>query len=86
MDIKYYEIRVCPQPDEAWAEWFNPLTVTNLENGDAMLAGELDQTALQGVLKHILNLGMTLVSVNALSDAEWGEREKDQDDERDHDQ
>lgn len=41
--------------------------ISNLEGGDALLSGRLpDQTALHGVLNRISNLGLTLVSVNAV--------------------
>jgi hypothetical protein len=43
------------------------MAVSNLEEGDSLLSGSLpDQAALQGVLKRISNLGLTLVSVNAV--------------------
>jgi hypothetical protein len=62
----FYHIRVKGHLDEALASWFDGLTVSNLEEGDALLAGPLpDQAALQGLLKRIRDLGLTLVSVNA---------------------
>lgn len=65
----YYEIRVNAHLADTWAEWFNGLTITNLENGEAVLSGTLpDQAALQGILKRISNLGLTLISVNSLPD------------------
>jgi hypothetical protein len=63
----FYQIRVKGHLDATWAEWFENLTITNLEGGEAMLSGYVqDQTALQGVLKRISDLGMTLISVNAV--------------------
>jgi len=63
----FYEIKVEGHLDETLAGWFEDLTVFNLEDGDALLSGLLpDQAALQGVLKRISNLGLTLVSVNAV--------------------
>jgi len=51
------------------ADMFDGLTLSNLEGGDALLSGSIpDQAALQGVLKRISSLGLTLVSVNTLSD------------------
>ena len=42
----YYLIRVKGHLDERWCEWFDPLTITNIENGEALLAGDLiDQPA-----------------------------------------
>ena len=65
----YYEIRVNGHLDGGWADWFGGLAVANYENGEATLTGYLpDQAALHGVLNRISNLGLTLVSVNALPD------------------
>ncbi len=64
-----YQIRVKDHLDATWAEWFEGLTVSNLEGGEALLSGNLpDQSALQGILKRISDLGLTLISVNAVSD------------------
>jgi hypothetical protein len=62
----YYQIRVKGHLDDTLAGWFEDLTVSNLEEGDALLSGHLsDQAALQGVINRISNLGLTLISVNA---------------------
>jgi len=62
-----YQIRIKGHLDEALAGWFEDMTVSNLEEGDALLAGPLpDQAALQGVLNRISNLGLTLISVNTM--------------------
>jgi hypothetical protein len=65
----YYEIRVKSHLESAWADWFDGLAISNLDNGEATLSGTLpDQAALHGVLNRISNLGLTLVSVNAFND------------------
>ncbi len=62
-----YQIRVSGHLDAALAEWFENLTISNLDDGVALLTGHLqDQAALQGVLKRISDLGLTLISVNAV--------------------
>jgi len=62
----FYRIRVRGHLDEAWADWFEGLAITNLEGGEAELSGPLpDQAALHGVLNQIGSLGLTLLSVNA---------------------
>ena len=67
----FYEIKVKGHLDETLAGWFEDLAVSNLEDGDALLSGLLpDQAALQGVLKRISNLGLTLVSVNAVTEGD----------------
>jgi hypothetical protein len=63
----FYQIRVKGHLDSTWADWFDGLTVSNRDNGEALLSGHLqDQAALHGVLNRISNLGLTLVSVNAV--------------------
>ena len=65
--LTFYQIRVKGHLDGTLASWFDGLNVSNLEEGDALLAGHLpDQAALQGVLKRISNLGLTLISVNSV--------------------
>jgi hypothetical protein len=67
----FYQIRVKGHLDDTLAGWFDGLTISNLEGGDALLSGPLaDQAALQGLLKRISNLGLTLLSVNALLEEE----------------
>jgi len=62
-----YHIKVKGHLDDTLAGWFEDMTVSNLEDGDTLLASPLpDQAALQGVLNRISNLGLTLISVNAL--------------------
>ena len=63
----FYQIKVKGHLDNTLAGRFDDLTITNLEDGDNLLSGLLpDQAALQGVLKRISNLGLTLISVNAV--------------------
>ena len=66
----YYEICVKSHLESTWADWFEGLAISNLENGEAMLSGYLpDQAALHGVLNRISNLGLSLISVNAVPEA-----------------
>jgi hypothetical protein len=67
----FYEIKVKGHLDTTLAGWFEDMTVSNLEEGDALLAGFLpDQAALQGILKRISDLGLTLISVNAVTEGD----------------
>lgn len=64
-----YQIKVNGHLDATWAEWFEGLAISNLESGEALLSGYLqDQAALQGVLKRISDMGLILISVNAVSE------------------
>ena len=61
-----YEIRVKGHLDEHWTEWFDGLEIINLENGEAMLSGDIvDQAALHGVLAKVRNLNLALVAVSS---------------------
>jgi len=52
------------QLDPAWAEWFNPMTITNCRGGVAVLTGDIvDQAALHGILNKIRNLNLPLISL-----------------------
>jgi hypothetical protein len=48
-------------------DWFEGLIITLEENGDTLMTGSMiDQAALHGILKKIRDLGMPLLSVNAV--------------------
>jgi hypothetical protein len=67
----FYQIRVMGHLDEILAGWFDGLTISNQEDGEAVLSGRLpDQAALHGVLKRISNLGLNLISVNQMPERE----------------
>lgn len=62
------EIRVSGQLESAWAEWFEGLSLIVQSDGTTILRGPvIDQAALQGVLRRIGSLGLTLISVNLVS-------------------
>jgi hypothetical protein len=62
---RQYHIIVKGHLDESWKDTFEGLTITNLENGEALLSGLVqDQAALQGLLNRISNLGLVLISIN----------------------
>lgn len=63
-----YQIRVKGHLGEQWQSWFDGLTITNLEQGEALLCGPLpDQAALHGVLAKIRDLGLSLLAVNRMA-------------------
>jgi hypothetical protein len=64
----FYEIRVEGHLDGRWSEWFDGMEITNLENGETVLSGDIvDQAALHGVLAKVRDLNLALVAVCSVS-------------------
>jgi hypothetical protein len=62
-----YQIRVKGHLEDAWADWFDGMTITHFENSETLLAGPLsDQAALFGLLMKINSLNLTLLSVQTV--------------------
>ena len=60
-----YEIRVKGHLDQRWSEWFDGMTITNEENGNAIISGPMvDQAALHSMLVKVFNLNLTLIAVS----------------------
>jgi hypothetical protein len=54
----YYHIPIQGHLDQRRSEWLTGMTITNIDDGLAILAGPLaDQTALYGVLMKLRDLG-----------------------------
>ena len=65
--VSFYKIRVKGHLDGRWSDWFDGLEITNLENGEAVLSGDiLDQAALHGVLARVRDLNLALVAVSSV--------------------
>ena len=59
-----YQIRIKGHLGREWADWFEGLTLTALDNGETLLTGAVvDQAALYGLLRKVRDVGMPLVSV-----------------------
>ena len=66
--VSVYNIRVKGHLDGSWSEWFDELEILNLENGEAVLSGEIvDQSALHGVLVKVRDLGLPLIAVSRVN-------------------
>jgi hypothetical protein len=79
-----YQIRIKGHLDEPLASWFEGFTISNQEEGDAMLTGPIeDQAALHGILNRISNLGLTLISVNSEPEKEQEINPEDDDEQPD---
>ena len=60
-----YQIGIEGHLGREWADWFEGLAITALDNGETLLTGPvIDQAALHGLLKKVRDLGMPLLSVN----------------------
>jgi len=62
-----YQIKVPGHLDESWSEWAGGMTVTVESKDDGppvtILTGNIDQAALQGLLRRLYSLGLPLISV-----------------------
>ena len=65
---EHYQIRVKGHLGEQWQSWFDGLSITNIEQGEAILSGPLpDQAALHGVLAKIRDMGLPLLALNRIT-------------------
>ena len=60
----YYEIHVAGHLSANWAKRFEGMSMWHELEGETVLAGMLDQAALQGIFVKIRDLGLKLISVN----------------------
>ena len=64
MAFEIWQIRVQGHLGAQWKDWFEGMTITNVEQSEAVLSGPLaDQAALYGVLLKIRDLGLPLIGV-----------------------
>jgi hypothetical protein len=61
-----YEIRLQGHLEEHWLRWFEGLVIDQRPEEETIIHGELDQSALHGVLNLIRDLGMELISVQRM--------------------
>jgi hypothetical protein len=62
-----YKLRVAGHLDDHWSPWFGDLTLTHESDGTTSLTGVVaDQAQLHGLLAKIRDLGVTLMSVEAI--------------------
>ena len=66
-----YQIKVKGNLDQKWSEWFDGFTITAQADGITLLTGPVaDQTALHGLLVKIRDLGLPLLSVKRVENAD----------------
>lgn len=67
-----YQIKVPGLLDKRWSEWDGEMTITVECAEDSApvttLIGNLDQAALQSLLRRLYGLGLPLISVNCVED------------------
>jgi hypothetical protein len=69
-----YQIRLRGHLSPQWETYFDGFTLTNSENGEALLTGVImDQAASHGVLAEIRDLGFSLFSVSRMAFGEVSE-------------
>jgi hypothetical protein len=61
-----YEIRVAGHLSANWAARFEGLSMQHEPEGETVMTGLLDQSALHGALVKIRDLGLNLISVNPI--------------------
>ena len=72
-----YQLRVDGYLDQHRSAWFGDLTVIHESDGTTRLSGFVpDQAALHGLLMKVRDLGLTLISVEAIDPAETGSRRR----------
>jgi len=66
-DPTTYQIRVQGVLNPEWTNWFENLTIEEVE-GDTLLTGPfIDQAALRGVLNKLWDLNLNLISINPIN-------------------
>jgi len=66
---EFYEIRVAGHMSTNWAARFEGLSMRHEPEGETVLTGMLDQSAMHGVFVKIRDLGLYLISVNRIGEA-----------------
>ncbi len=62
-----YRIRVRGHLTPDWADWFDGMTITPLDNGDTLLMGVVtDQSALHSLISKIRDLDLPLLAVERM--------------------
>jgi len=65
----HYEICLEGKLDERWRRWFEGLEVETSADNQTIISGEFDQSRLHGLFNRILDLGVTIISVQCHSDS-----------------
>lgn len=64
---QFFEIRIKGQLSDIWADWFEGLTIQDLDGGEMLLSGYIaDQSALMGIINKLVRLNLSLISINEI--------------------
>lgn len=61
-----YEILLQGPLEQRWLRWFEGLEIDQRLDGETLIKGVMDQSALHGILNVIRDLGMELISVQRM--------------------
>ena len=65
--MKQIEIHFKGELNPEWQEWFGDLNLSQCKPEDAVLSGMvIDQAALYGIISHLRDLGLELISVSSI--------------------
>jgi len=65
---RHYQIKIQGHLDPCWSEWFENMTIAHLTEDTTTLKGSvMDRASLYGILNKLRDMGLTLLSVEALS-------------------
>ncbi len=66
---KYYEICIKGQLSGIWNDWFDGLTIEDLDDDSMLISGFVaDQSALMGIINKLVRLNLTLISINEIKE------------------
>jgi hypothetical protein len=64
--MHHIEIHFKGRINQQWSDWFSGLTISHTDPDETVLTGFVkDQAALYGIISHLRDLGLPLISVNS---------------------
>ena len=72
---QYYEIHLQGHLDEPWANWLSDCHITHRPDGITQLLGTIpDQAALHGLFNQLRDLGITILTVQSITEELYHEK------------
>jgi hypothetical protein len=64
--MQHIEIHFKGRINQQWSDWFGGLTISHTDPDETVLTGLVaDQAALYGIISHLRDLGLPLISVSS---------------------